>query len=136
MGGYSAGLGSPSGGSINPPGNTPAIDTSYTVYDTVAAVAAGVETTILTFVVPATVTHLVRVDFGGDNIGTYKMYWGTDEMDQYITYWTEFNGRWEYSISGGVGVQIPSGAVVTIKVLHVRPNPGDFYAKLTLVGLT
>lgn len=143
MGGWAAGLpqtGTGPGGNdeigLSIPGNTSASDISFFVYGTAAAVAAGVETTILSYVVPAGIYHIIRAEFGGQNIGTFKQYWNATEKDQYITYWgAGMNGSWNYSIADYGGVAVAPGTVITIKILHNRPQVGDFYAKLVLLNI-
>ncbi|EFX62040.1 hypothetical protein DAPPUDRAFT_120603 [Daphnia pulex] len=89
--------------------DTSAIDTTGSEYQEALAVATGVETNILVYVVPATpIFHAVRFEFGGGNIATYYLYVNGVKKAQFITWWnTGMNGVWDFksAIPGGLIIE-------------------------------
>jgi hypothetical protein len=117
------------------PGDTATTDTTYSEYQEAVAVATGVETNILVFVVPASpLFHAVRFEFGGGNIGTYKLYFDTDVKAQYITWWnTGMNGSWELKSGISGGLVVPGGTTIKVTILHNRPYVANFYSRMEYV---
>jgi len=123
---------------IQIPGNTSAADPSFAVYNEVSSVAYGVQTDIFTYVVPASpIIHILRFQFGGTNIGQYKLYFGNIVQDQFITWFngTGLTGEWNYETMGGGGLAVPSGTIVKVKVIHYRPDLADYYCRLSGVEI-
>ena len=116
----------------NPPSeNTPSPDPSFSVYSEALAVAAAVETNVITWVVPVTKTQLIRVEFGGCNIADYKLKYNGSTVNRKLLYFGgPLFGKWEYSVAGGGGQNIASGTTVTVTVIHNRPFVGDFWARI------
>jgi hypothetical protein len=129
-----SGGGGGSGGVIQIPGNTSANDSSFTLYNEVSSVATSVTTDIFTYVVPVSpIIHVLRFEFGGTNIGQYKLYFGATVQAQHLTWWNGpgLNGMWDFSVSGGGGLAVASGTVIKVKVTHFRPYVGDFYTRMS-----
>jgi len=131
------GWGSKSGGGAggsgvpNVPGNTSTPDPAFSVYGEALAVPSGVETTILTWVVPAPIVHLMRVEFGGQNIGEYRLKFGaTVQSRSTIWFSGPLNGTWNFETMAGGGVPVASGTVVRVTVLHARPMASDHHARI------
>lgn len=97
----------------------------------VLAVASGSETLILTYTVPVAMTlSLERIDVSGTNIGTYNVYADVPQIARKRTW---FNGDFSEVIdfsSPERSQEYLAGTVITVKVLHNRPDPGDFEARL------
>lgn len=111
------------------PGDTATSDPSIESFGEATAVASGVETTILSYVVSG-VFHLVRIEVSGTNIASYSVYYDGVRSNKLITYFGgSLSGVMDYS-NGQAGIQVPTGTIITIKVLHNRPDVGDFTARL------
>lgn len=138
MGGWfgpfnTSGGGSSSGVSINKGlGDTTIADPVIGIYDTATAVPMSTLTTVVSHTCTGT-THLMYVEFGGTNIAQYYLYLDAVEVNQYITDHREgLNGHWDIRTVVG-GQSIPAGTVISVKVLHGRTMPGDFYGKINIV---
>lgn len=119
------------GGVPNVPGNTPAPDPAYTIFNEVLAVPKDVVTDVITWIVPVTLNHIMRVEFGGCNIADYKLFFGANVQARYLTYFgSSLNGVWDFSTEAGGGVQVASGTVVKVRVEHGRPHDGDFWSRI------
>lgn len=112
------------------PSDTSTPDPGVEVYGEALSVASGSETTILSYIVPPGVFHLLRVELSGTNIGTFNLYYDSVRMNRLVTYYGgNLSGAWEY-FSGAGGMEVPAGTVIQVKVLHSRPYPGDFTARI------
>lgn len=128
----------PGGGGSQIPGDTSTPNPSFNLYSEANSVAAGIETDVFTYLVPASppITHLLRFEFGGTNIGRYRLYFGATVVRQFVTWFngTGLTGIWEFTTSGGDGLAVSSGTTIKVTVIHDRPQVGDFFAQMT--GLT
>ena len=120
------------GGSLSYPGNTILPDPASTRFNEVTSVPASIWTDVLTYVVPVSpIVHIIRIEFGGNNVATYQL---TDGVNVYHKCYTWFNGtlesRWEFENSDGGGLQLVAGLILKVQVFHTRPYLGDFYARL------
>lgn len=100
------------------------------IFSQIAAVAAGAQTSILTYTVPPGETLvLIRVDMSGQNIGTYDVMVNGVSIARKRTY---FSGPFSESVDfGSHGSPLyAAGSVVTVSVLHNRPSTADFEARL------
>lgn len=116
-------------------GDTATSDLTLNEYQEATAVATGVETNVLVFVVPASpIFHAVRFEFGGGNIGTYKLYFGSNVQAQYVTWWnTGMNGFWDFKSGIMGGVKVDGGTQIRVTVLHNRPYVANFYSRMEYV---
>lgn len=120
---------------VNPDGSINVVVSSTGVtgdelsfYNNVNAVVGGVLTTILTYTVPvATNSFMKRVEVSGTNIAEY-----TIEVDAVVAakQRTYFGAGLNTTFEFGPGVKYTTGQVITVKVLHNRPDVGDFDARL------
>lgn len=103
------------------------------VFNEVLAVASGVTTTLGTYTVPAGKTAVLEKIFAsGDNIGQYDVFKNGVKIDSMKTYFGGMlNVNFDFS-SGYSGLSLVTGDVITIKVLHTRPSPGDFTARIQI----
>ena len=121
------------GGQPSIPGDGPLPDPSKSTFNRITAVPANVETDLLVFPVPATpIIHLVRIDFGGENIGNYKLYEGATQQAEYFTW---FNGpgltaTWDFTDTKGGGVALTPSSILKVTVEHWRPFLGPFFARM------
>ena len=116
------------------PGNTSAPDPAYSVYNEISAVVANVWTDILTYVVPVSpIIHIVRIEFGGENISKYRILAGASVMASYITWFNGggLTGEWNFANADGGGIFLASGTVIKVQTNHRRIGmPADFFARL------
>lgn len=130
---------------VNPDGSlnvvvtsgTPATYATNVNYSEISAVAAAVETTILTYTVPAaTTTSIVRADVSGTNIALYAVKVNSAAIAKRRTWWTSFNEKFEFTTNISNGYTLSAGDVVTITVLHNSASLGNFNASLERVQIT
>jgi hypothetical protein len=124
-------------GSTQVPGDTATPDPVLSDYGEALAVLSGVETVIVTHVVPASpIQHVLRVEFSGTNIGFYRLYFGATRVHQTALWWTSgFNGSWEFRNPGGGGLLLPASSVIQVRILHHSPQVGDFYARFQYIDV-
>lgn len=109
---------------INPNGT---IFTSVNDFNEVTAVASGVLTTINIYTVPAlTSAKIQRIAVSGTNIAKYEVLVNGSLIDRMYTYF-----------SGGLSAlfeledtNLVAGDVILVRVLHDRPDVGDFNARI------
>lgn len=102
-------------------------------YGEASAVAAGIETTIVTYVVPMGLTNalLQRVSVSGENVGRYRIFLNGTVIDTRRTYYGgEFNQYFEFSMGSGDGYLLAPGDIVVAKILHDRPFVANFQSRI------
>lgn len=98
-------------------------------YAEISAVPASIETTIISFTVPATnIWKLKRVFFDGGNIAEYKLKINAAVKHKESTYYTRYNGEFNYES----GLSLSAGDVITLTVIHARPYAANFNCSLVL----
>lgn len=100
------------------------------VFDEVGAVPAAVQTTILTYVVPGGQTlKLKQIEVGGENIAEYEVIIGGNVEARKRTW---FSGPFTqvFNFKANALLEISSGTVILVKVLHNRPTMAKFEARL------
>ena len=115
-------------------GDGTSIDQQYR-YNEINSVTKDLETVLLTFTAPSGVsTYLQRIDVSGSNIAEYKIKIDNVIIDKKRT--MHGNGLNEYFIFDGKsnnGYPLTSGQIVTVTVIHSRPQTGDFNSKLQVI---
>jgi len=127
------GGGSGGGGGLTYPNNTILPDPAYSTYNEISSVASGSWVDILVYVVPASpVVHIVRIEYGGENIAKYRLLAGASVEARDVKWFGDsLTGRWEFVNSDGGGLRMAAGTVVKVQVNHRRiGNPADFFARL------
>lgn len=110
------------------------IDTVVT-YNEIAGLVQGVLTTIVSYTAPiGFTTYLQRGSAGGENIASYQIEINGAIVEKRRTYFsspltTDFNFL-GFSESG---IQLNQGDVVRIRVIHDRPQPGDFEGNIQVI---
>jgi hypothetical protein len=109
------------------------VGVTKSVFNEVLAVASGVTTVLITYTVPAGKTAVLEKAFAsGDNIGQYNVFVNGVRIDSMKTYFGgALNVNFDFS-SGYSGYALATGDVVVVKVLHTRPTPGDFTARIQI----
>lgn len=95
------------------------------LFDEIGSVASGVTSTIISYVAPAN-TKIISADFGGDNIAMYSLHVDGILTAKKYSFWGGLNERFNFSS----GMSIPTGAVITVEVVHDRDSLGMFFCNL------
>ncbi len=104
--------------------------TTVNTFNEVSAVASGVLTTITTYTVPAlTMSNLQKISFAGTNIAKYEVLIDGFVIDRFYTY---FSGSISDYLDFG-NTPLTAGQIVLIRVLHNRPDIGDFNARIQVI---
>lgn len=101
-------------------------------FNEISSVVGGSEATILTYTVPiATDFHMQKIDVSGTNIATFNIYVNTIIQARQRTYFGgSLNVNFDFSNVAKKGYPLEAGDIVEIKVIHSRPEAGDFDARL------
>lgn len=110
------------------------VGTIITSYDEVLAVASATLTTIQTYSVPpSTTAFLQKISTSGTNIAEYQIEINSIIYDKRRTW---FNGSlnldFEFSFTKN-GLPLVAGDTVTVRVIHNRPNTGDFNSRIQVL---
>jgi hypothetical protein len=101
-------------------------------YNEVSSVGSGSETTIITITAPVGGQRIQKVDFSGDNKALYKVKVDGNTIAARRTWWTHFNES--VNFEGFVnGLLLTAGQVLTVTVIHNRPDLGAFEATVMSV---
>lgn len=116
------------------PTNTKIIPNGETVstYNEISSVSSGVLSTIATYIVPmGVIAYLCRTEYMGTNIATYTLFLNGTIIDKKITYFSgSMDTQSEFDISISVGLPLVPGDIIEAKVIHNRPDPGDFTSRI------
>lgn len=102
-------------------------------YGEASAVPSGVETAIVSYMVPLIMTSAIlqRVSVSGENVGRFQVFVNGVVIDTRRTYYGgEFNTYFEFSMGSGDGYTLAPGDLVVIKILHNRVFSGNFQARI------
>ena len=104
---------------------------SVRVFSEALSVVAAVETTVASYTVPVGKRFVIeRVNFSGNNLARYSVEIDSTLFDRVFTHWaTSFYGSRVYQ-SGGDGIFLNAGQVVSLKALHSSNDVGDFYGSI------
>ena len=107
-------------------------DQVINVFDLIAGVVAGVETTIVTYTVPANKKfEISRVQFSGTNISTFFVYVNASIIATTRTmFGSNLSGEFVFNSSSGLGLEVAAGDVITLKTTHPRLYVGDFDGRI------
>jgi len=126
-------------GSINvsinptPSGNYKPVST----YNEVTSVVSSSLTTVAAYTVPIGKTAaLYTADVSGSSIATYTVEVNSVVVDKKYTWFGgQLSERFEFTTPNGGSIQLLAGDIVTIKITHNRPTPGNFNAKIDVVEI-
>jgi hypothetical protein len=108
-------------------------------YNEVTGVASGIETVVTSYTNNnATTNYLVRIETGGTNIAEYRLYRNSTIIDKKYSEFTQLNTVFEYMTSEPTapGLKLSTSDVLYLKVIHNRPNVGNFNAKILVLEVT
>lgn len=133
MSGFVPGGGGSGGGQI--PGDTPTPDNILTHFQQgpTAQVAGAFD--ILSYTVPndGYPYHLMLAEFGGTNVAKYTLLFGATVQARSATWHSgPLVSEWDYRGPPG-GLWVAGGTIIKITGSHNRPDPGDFWGRLTLL---
>lgn len=103
------------------------------VYNEAHAVPAGVETTIVQYMVPLIITNAIlqRISVSGENVGRFQIFINGVLVDTRRTYYgANFSEYFEFSVNTTDGFTLAPGDVVAVKILHNKPQVGDFEGRI------
>lgn len=129
---------------INPDGSinvvveqepTPSAENITITYNESAPVASGLQTDILFYSVPVGQTAtLQRVFASGENIAKFDVLVNGVVIATERTYFgSALDVNFLFNSSNGLGTLLNSGDIVTVRVLHNRPNTALFEATLEII---
>lgn len=109
--------------------------TGKSVYAEIVAVAANVETTIVSFMtIGGRRTFLQQVVASGDNIAKYKVKVNGTTIDFKRTmFGSDLNAEFKFDGEMNPGLEMTVGDTITVTVTHPRPSVGNFNAKIQYV---
>lgn len=107
---------------------------SKSFYNEISSVATSLLSTILTYTVPPlTTASISAVDVSGTNIAEYTIEVNSSVVDKRRTY---FGAALNEVFDLNNSIQLVASDVVEIKVIHIRPDMGDFNARLEVTEHT
>lgn len=123
---------------IDPSGAIPVIvqdaadETAINEFSEALLVVNGLETTILTYTVPPGKTaYLSRIDVSGENIARYEVYVDAELIARKRTWFGQgLNDTFDLTLSSRRGLVVQPGEIIRVKVIHERPFPATFEARL------
>lgn len=98
----------------------------------ISSVVSGVETTLYTFTTPTSGFKLYKVEVSGENIALYKIYIDSNPISSKRTFFGQLNTDFTFQPFTN-GLELTSGQVLKVTVLHSRPFTGNF--EVTIMGL-
>jgi hypothetical protein len=108
------------------------------LFNEVSSVVSGISTTIINYTVPSGKTaYIQKADVSGTNIATYELYINNVLSCKKRTYFgNSLNETFVFDADSNKGILLPSNSVVNVKVLHNRPDLGDFNTRLQIILTT
>lgn len=91
------------------------------IFNEVSGIPSGITTVITNYTALAT-TKLVSCNFAGTNIAMYSLYIASALSAKQYTFFGNLNGAFIFP----TGLGIISGDLISIEVVHSRPDMGDF----------
>lgn len=105
-------------------------------YAQASSVASGIETTVVTYVVPMGIVagFLQRISVSGENVARYQVFINGVVTDTRRTYYgSDLSQYFEYATAQTDGAKLLPGDTVTVKVLHNRIYVADFQGRIQVL---
>lgn len=105
-----------------------------TFYNEVTSVANGATTVIQSYTAPiGFASFLQKIEISGTNIAQYVVKINGTIQDKKRTYFgASINLEFKF-VETGTGLPLTVGDVVTVEVVHARPNLGDFNSRIQVI---
>lgn len=101
------------------------------IFNDVTAIASGDYRELVTYTVPGGLLgFLTRIEASGENIAQYDILINGTLVARKRTYFGSFNTVFEFTPGPKLGLPLNAADVISVKVLHDRPNPGNFEARI------
>jgi hypothetical protein len=108
--------------------------TVESLFTAITSVPGGVLTTISTYTVPPGDTAMIEaVKVSGTNIAMYTINVNSTIVDQFYTFYGNLNFYQNYNTPQGSTINLSSGDVLTVTVIHTKPYVGDFNSRVDLI---
>lgn len=103
-------------------------------YNEITSITSGILTTIQSYTAPVgKISYLQLAEFSGTNIAEYTVVINSNIQAKKRTYFgSSLNGQIQFNQSG-IGLLLTVGDIVYIKVIHSRPDLGDFEGRIQVV---
>ena len=101
--------------------------TTKNIFQEVINIPAGVTQIVGSYTALAN-TKLLSCDFGGTNVAEYSLYIGNDLTAKKYTFFQNLNERFLFAD----GLPVNNGDIITVEVLHNRPDPGNFSVNILI----
>ena len=112
-------------------------DTSQNIFSQASFVIAGLTTVITNYTVPVGQTFFLNeVECSGENIAWYTVWINAVIQASQRTYFGDLNAKFNFRHDLKRGLSLPAGTSIQVKVLHERPQPCNFEARILGVVLT
>lgn len=105
------------------------------LYSEVPAIVNGSETVLISYEVPVDkIAFLYRVEGSGENVARYQIQVNGSNIATRRTYFgADLTTEFDYTTPNKRALELQPGDIIEVKVLHNRPNPGDFEARMQLL---
>lgn len=103
--------------------------TTKNIFNEIENIPSGV-TSIVVQVTATANTKLLSCDFGGTNVATFSLYIGTNLSAKKYTYFQTLNDKFDFKD----GLPITLGDVISLEVIHNRPDPGTFSVNMLILN--
>jgi hypothetical protein len=98
-------------------------------YNEISSIASGLETTLITLTIPVGGRRIQKIDFSGNNIALYRVKVDGNIIATRRTWWGNFNESVSFERFLN-GLKLIASQVLTVTVVHDRPNLGSFEATI------
>lgn len=101
-------------------------------YNEITSIASGINSVIDTFTATKDNTCIKNIFVSGCNIGEYTLELNSNVIDKKLTY---FGGSLneKFSFEGNDGLVLNNGDILEVKVIHSRPQVGNFNSRIDIL---
>lgn len=99
------------------------------LHNEISSVAAGVETTVISLVSAAPNYRINKIETSGDNVAHFRVKINGSTIVNKRSYWTDFNQTFDFEGFEN-GLVLGVGDILTVTVIHNRPDLGSFEATI------
>lgn len=95
-------------------------------------VAGGGSNNLINYTTPGSnVVHLTRVEFGGKNIGDYRLLINDVVKARFVTWFNgPMDGFWDFTVEGFGGLPLAAGTNIKVQVNNDRSEMAEFFARI------